>query len=1061
MEDNADNFDIYYQYNSFDDIKEEDRLSKIKENPYFLIETTKDKNSKFTFEKLENLLINDGMDKSKISEYRILLEDKRKGVTHYYAKPFSCKTYEKYIKLNEIYLHLIIKENEQKQEDPILKEMEDYNVKIAKAGKNVEALYKELFHEKKIISNTIFNIAQNFFPKNNIPDEREIKTFIKPKKLNNSNIISNEIPTDIIKEESNEIEDNNINIPCVENLNKIGNNSMNYHLLKKLNSMQIFEKKEEIKLCFLYANPLVNEDNKNTYKDTDYFDEMITIYDIFKNTNFSAQLEFEPIIYEFNRYIEKYPDIVHIKVKSSKDQQRNMKIELDYLGKLSFYKYTDLKMSLCTETGVSHIKLLIVASQNIDDLQQYFKGLGIKNIIYIDNKMEKGSYPLPIEAEENFIKELYYYMLIEGLSIQESFKISNKGNSENKITFIQTNPNGKDYISSSKKKEKKSKNNLSSKKLIELKQFDNPYIKLNRNCSLNLDFVKYNYKRIIGRNIELKECIKMMQRYNNVCICGHPGVGKKSFAQLAGKFAFERYEYKEVHFITIYNLGNAQFILMNKIKNINNSNKKIDESQMEFDNKKILLIIYYDNIISEESDIKTFEEIVNKIKCNNIYFLYVFTIAKEFNFGKVKRNLYDTPMIELHKLESGKRLDLFNLICYNLEKNIKKFMRPTNNQLKELLNKTNGYPNDIYLLVLFISYFKERSSKIINDSNNKKNIEEIIFMNFIENEEKFGNKMKKIFSIFAILKLGVRDDILNLFFDEKEINLIENRLNLVILEEKDEKGKNYVLDSSFRNLVKSLLMDKKYEDELINNLNLILEKYAIILRYLVNSQKYKDKYFQFHAGENQDFNDFWFSVNEKKIRSNFQDEYEKFKNSSGIIYFDVVKYFINILDLFSDEYYFSKMELNINKLIEYISQISICLPTILYFNNTNNIIYINAIESVFTSKLGKLKLYRSLFRLKIFKYWLSGDSSFLPKWADLDKISGGTCNEKGGLNDNIKAEFNLVKIYDHIIKKDNIDITNFYNECKNCSRNNKFNLEKLKKLYNENTKVIKVDEDFA
>jgi DNA replication protein DnaC len=46
--------------------------------------------------------------------------------------------------------------------------------------------------------------------------------------------------------------------------------------------------------------------------------------------------------------------------------------------------------------------------------------------------------------------------------------------------------------------------------------------------------VKYNYKRIIGRNIELKECIKMMQRYNNVCICGHPGVGKSHLQNWQG-----------------------------------------------------------------------------------------------------------------------------------------------------------------------------------------------------------------------------------------------------------------------------------------------------------------------------------------------------------------------------------------------------------------------------------------------------------------------------------------------------------------------------------------------
>jgi ribosomal protein S17E len=52
-------------------------------------------------------------------------------------------------------------------------------------------------------------------------------------------------------------------------------------------------------------------------------------------------------------------------------------------------------------------------------------------------------------------------------------------------------------------------------------------------------------------------------------------------------------------------------------------------------------------------------------------------------------------MIELHKLESEKRLDLLSLITYDLEKNKKFLPQLTKNQIKELIKKTNGYPNDI------------------------------------------------------------------------------------------------------------------------------------------------------------------------------------------------------------------------------------------------------------------------------------------------------------------------------------------------------------------------------
>ena len=85
-------------------------------------------------------------------------------------------------------------------------------------------------------------------------------------------------------------------------------------------------------------------------------------------------------------------------------------------------------------------------------------------------------------------------------------------------------------------------------------------------------------------------------------------------------------------------------------------------------------------------------------------------------------------MIELHKLEIEKRSDLFDLISYDLEKN-RKLAKLNSTQNKDLIKKTNGYPNDIYLLASFMSFFND-CYKIINDSNIKtknKNLEEIIF----------------------------------------------------------------------------------------------------------------------------------------------------------------------------------------------------------------------------------------------------------------------------------------------------------------------------------------------
>ena len=53
-----------------------------------------------------------------------------------------------------------------------------------------------------------------------------------------------------------------------------------------------------------------------------------------------------------------------------------------------------------------------------------------------------------------------------------------------------------------------------------------------------------------------------------------------------------------------------------------------------------------------------------------------------------------------------------------------------------------------------------------------------------------------------------------------------------------------------------------------------------------------------------------------------------------------------------------------------------------------------------------------------------------------------------------------MKIYDIIKNNQNQDITHIYNECKEYCKDNKFNSEKLEKLYEKTKKVIKADNDF-
>ena len=160
MEDELVYIDIYYQYNFSDDTKKE-RLNEIIKNPYFLIESTKNIDD-LTYDNLESLLVKDGVDKSKIKEYTFLYETEKEGVTQFDTKPLSKINFQECIKSNKIYLHLIINENDPKQGDPVLKEMEEYNSKIAKAGKKVDSLYKELSGEcKRNNCNTISYSIKN------------------------------------------------------------------------------------------------------------------------------------------------------------------------------------------------------------------------------------------------------------------------------------------------------------------------------------------------------------------------------------------------------------------------------------------------------------------------------------------------------------------------------------------------------------------------------------------------------------------------------------------------------------------------------------------------------------------------------------------------------------------------------------------------------------------------------------------------------------------------------------------------------------------------------------
>ena len=100
-------------------------------------------------------------------------------------------------------------------------------------------------------------------------------------------------------------------------------------------------------------------------------------------------------------------------------------------------------------------------------------------------------------------------------------------------------------------------------------------------------------------------------------------------------------------------------------------------------------------------------------------------------------------------------------------------------------------------------------------------------LNDFINETQKEFKLKNILQIFYILKFGLRDDILHIFFEEKEIDEIKNNLNYLIIVEADSNGNNYLIDGFFKEKLKII-----YEDYYRNNNSKKKEDYKYYFNYL-------------------------------------------------------------------------------------------------------------------------------------------------------------------------------------------------------------------------------------
>ena len=195
MEESNFNLDLFYQINSYDDIQD-NKLKKIKDNPYLLVESKNINPKIITFEFIEHLLINDGVDLSKIQEFRYLIEEEKNGKKNILLKPLSDNNLSEIKYLKQIYLHLIIEEETETPEFELLNdEIEEYNIKIEKYEKNFEeisnGIKKDEIYNNKVLSDNLFkNNEKNILDKpSNFTELNESKTFLKNGKKNTFKIL--------------------------------------------------------------------------------------------------------------------------------------------------------------------------------------------------------------------------------------------------------------------------------------------------------------------------------------------------------------------------------------------------------------------------------------------------------------------------------------------------------------------------------------------------------------------------------------------------------------------------------------------------------------------------------------------------------------------------------------------------------------------------------------------------------------------------------------------------------------------------------------------------------
>ena len=962
----------------------------IKQKPYYIMKD--EHHEKLTIEDIKKKIIEDGYNESYLTK----------------DESYLTKVKYKYLLKKQSIINSDILE---KEEDHILKDLkelkEDESINIQKddfrlylhiiLGLDKAQIKKEIEAEKEKEINEIGVQFSNLEQVRNEIEEMKQQIYhiehdLKHEKNEMIRCIKKNLKANKTILESSKKDKTEINFRKKEESGLIGScsNIIDYNKIEdepeeknKINEANnsIENKSNYSKIIFLFSS-LLSEKKQYYEQDYSYYKHFLVIYNTLKKKQSDIKIELHLKQLLNDIFCGDKPHILHIRIDSYIEENEIKDIYFK-LGDESSICKLDTFVKKFETTKNLNLKLLIISSQNIEKIKNKFDQLKMLekiNKIYINYSKEQE------EKEIEFIQNLYEILFYDNKKLKAFVKEKNnkhfifdfKNEHENYFEYknIKIEP---EFINSNK----------SIKHLLTHEIMKNNYCIIGRSKELDINLKKYKEKK-----------------WSKFYIYGAEGVGKKSFAKKLGFLFYERDIFDKVYFLEINPIDNPEMkinIIIDRILEYNNDREKKDM-------KHILLIIYFNEIITKINDL---HELILKIETKkrnkiSLYFNFTFTLASD-NLDYCKKIFKDNyiKLTQLSVFGKNKEININNFIdFYKKEKLINLI-----DKFKDFSQRDNckgATINNIFLLE-YIDYIKD------NNITDDEIIKKIILDDDLETKKKIIlgmikhiENLKEIFLYLVKLNSGIGKSSLEILLGNNNISNIIEKLNGIIVVENNENEEIYRLDNSFKTIIEEIFNDKEYNEKEI--LKKIMENYFKLFRNLIKDYTSSEGFYAFIP------NPFWnyeYKSGENKNIIKNQNNNNKYIFNNEIDTNNIY-YIINNIN---ENEYFKDGE-------KYIDDISISLPSLLYIND--NFYYLCLIIETFEKLFLKLKTNNDqikfnelILRLGIFNYWVTKKPNFYERALRLADISD---KKNINLNKDAKFEYYLSKIFDCIIKKDpNID----------------------------------------